>query len=241
MVHNELIEKRGIIKEIRQIGISLCTYLVDIGEESFPPLCYAIRLGIVGKTLTRPYSPVSFTGSTVECIIKIYPQEEGKNMFTPDLEKLSVGDELRVLWYTPKYPIEEILSTKHMHVCMISAGTGITPMMQILDYAAQNRSMHKFTSIALSHSTNHQILKDSSLYSGISLECISLMSKNPDCTHAELIRKIEVLIQPLLSKDVLYLVCGPDSFVEAVSGVRKGEYGGLLMRHNVPSSSCYKF
>lgn len=237
-------EKEGIIERVEEIGKSLYKYSINIGSSTFPSFCYAIRIGVYGEDLTRPYSPIRISDQTVECIIKIYPaSDKNKKMLTPLLKDLSVNDRVRIVWYTKKHPIENILSNKIDQICMISAGTGITPMMQILEHSNTVKVPHKFISIALSSDSDSVILKNSQEYPFIKTKITDILVGKKDNARKYAIDRVEHTLTQILSenKPVLFLVCGPDSFVQEIAGERKGLFGGILHKMSVHESMCVKF
>ncbi|KAJ9538919.1 hypothetical protein OSB04_031652 [Centaurea solstitialis] len=88
-----------------------------------------------GKTkyVVRPYTPISDPDSEgyFDLMIKIYP--EGK--MSQHFAKLKPGDVLEV-----KGPIEKIKYTPNMkkHIGMIAGGSGITPMLQVIEAILKN-------------------------------------------------------------------------------------------------------
>ncbi|KAI5192242.1 cytochrome-b5 reductase [Nematocida minor] len=238
-------EKEGVISKIEEIGPSIYKYTIGVEEESMPTLCYAVRLGVPGRTLTRPFSPVKVSSTALECIIKIYPEPADKDheMFTPYLSNLSVGDVLRVLWYTEKHPITEILCDTNRQVCMLSAGTGITPMMQILQCAQENKNKQSFKVVSVSSNSVYRILKSSDEYAALDLEITDIFIGRNEHSQGSGLSILRERVAQIKSAEerTVYLVCGPDSFVKEVAGDRKGLYGGILHALGIPSSSCIKF
>ncbi|KAK4481199.1 hypothetical protein RD792_012081 [Penstemon davidsonii] len=88
-----------------------------------------------GKTkyIIRPYTPISDPDSKgyFDLLIKVYP--EGK--MSQHFSSLKPGDVLEV-----KGPIEKLRYSPNMkkHIGMIAGGTGITPMLQIIDAILKN-------------------------------------------------------------------------------------------------------
>ncbi|KAH9385234.1 cytochrome-b5 reductase [Nematocida major] len=246
MVQKKLNEFLGVITAIEEVATDIYKYTIYVGEAPAPDLCYAIRLGVPGRGVTRPFSPVKYKNSLVECIIKIYPCDAGKedSMFTPNLRKLLVGAELTVLWYTPKYSIAQILRSECPPVCMISAGTGITPMLQILQHASDTKSRCAFFLINVCESSQHNILgRHKGEYGSLDVSLQSNFTDGKD--RAYVLENLKNMIldrhEKRPQKDTIYLVCGPDSFVSALAGERKGAYGGILMQLGVPEAQCFKF
>ncbi|OAG31276.1 hypothetical protein NEIG_02361 [Nematocida sp. ERTm5] len=272
--NNEITEKVGIINGIECIAENIYLYKIFIGDEPSPIPFYTIRLGILGQSLTRPYSPVNFSGGIIECIIKIYEEDRNKEMFTPQLKKLKEGSEIRVIWYIHKYSIynthsiisnnndtvcnklynnnnteynnNSIISnnydtvcnklynnnnTEYNTICMISAGTGITPMLQLLNHNNPTNPNFIFIYVYNSNSQKIPLINHNITYYGI-------ISNN--IQHTDIISNIQDIIRLIINKPVVYLVCGPDSFVYSISGERKGAYGGILKEMGVLEKDCYK-
>lgn len=241
-------EKEGRIERIEKVGESIYRYTVSIEAEDIPQFCYAIRLGIPGEDLTRPYSPVKVSNREVVCIIKIYPVPDGaeeirKKMFTPNLKKLAVGDKIRILWYTRKHLIEQILNPNTKQICMVSAGTGITPMMQVLEYANGTKCPQKFINISVSSNEDTVILKGTDEYPSVRMEIHNVFVGENENTRETGLEIVKEKIKHLLHKDesTLFLVCGPDLFVKEIAGDRKGLFGGILHKLSVKEENCVKF
>ncbi|KAI5168158.1 hypothetical protein NEIRO02_2434, partial [Nematocida sp. AWRm79] len=271
--NNEITEKVGIINGIECIAENIYLYKIFIGDEPSPIPFYTVRLGILGQSLTRPYSPVNFSGGIIECIIKIYEEDSNKEMFTPQLKKLKEGSEIRVIWYIHKYSIynthniisnnnnticnklynnnnticnklynnnnticnklynnnntlnstHSIISnnydtvcnklynnnTEYNTICMICAGTGITPMLQLLNHNNPTNPNFIFIYVYNSNSQKIPLISNNITYYGI-------ISNN--IQHTDIISNIQDIIRLIINKPVVYLVCGPDSFVYSISG-----------------------
>ncbi|OAG28803.1 cytochrome-b5 reductase [Nematocida displodere] len=234
-------ENRGEVIEMEVLGRDktaqeIRVFRIKLDKEISPVFCFAVRLGIEGHALTRPYSPISVAGRDIVCAIKIYTQIEGKEMLTPKIKDVKTGDFIRVLCYTKKIPISEILSP-YKDIFMISAGTGITPMMQVLFKANQLETKHLFTSVSFNSSSEMIIFRDKQIYPHLNIAVTDIVSTDREKS----LQKLEALILPTISGTTLYLVCGTDSFVADVAGERKGAFGGMLQRLGVAPSNCQKF
>ncbi|KAI5128186.1 hypothetical protein NEPAR08_1101 [Nematocida parisii] len=271
--NNGITEKVGIINGIECIAENIYLYKIFIGDAPSPIPFYTVRLGILGQSLTRPYSPVNFSGGVIECIIKIYEEAGDREMFTPQLSKLKEGSEIRVIWYIHKYSIYSTHSitstnnnsicnklcnndstgystnsitstnyttvcnklydsTEYNTVCMISAGTGITPMLQLLNH--NNPTNPNFIFIYVYNSKSQKV----PLINHGNITYYDIISHN--IQHTDIISNIQDIIRLIINKPVVYLVCGPDSFVHSVGGDRKGAYGGILKEMGVLEKDCYK-
>ncbi|KAH7289887.1 hypothetical protein KP509_30G022700 [Ceratopteris richardii] len=168
----------------------------------------------------RPYTPISPPDSRgyFDLMVKIYPQ--GK--MSSHIGSLKPGDTLEV-----KGPISKILYKPNMkkNIGMIAGGTGITPMLQIIDAIVNNKD---------------DLTKVSLIYANISPEDILLKekldvlaAKNPNFKvyytvdkptsdwngGSGYITKDMVLKgMPTPSDDTLILVCGPPGMMNHISG-----------------------
>ncbi|KAK9149685.1 hypothetical protein Scep_008442 [Stephania cephalantha] len=200
------------------------------------------------KYVIRPYTPISDPDAKgyFDLLIKVYP--EGK--MSPYLSSLNRGDVVEV-----KGPIEKLRYTPNMkkHIGMIAGGSGITPMLQIIEAVLRNPD------------DNTQL---SLLYANISPDDILLKTKLDilEASHPNLkifytvdtptndwrggvgyISK-DVIVKglPGPSKDTLILVCGPPGMMEHISGEKakdwtQGELKGLLKDAGYTEDMVYKF
>ncbi|KAK9141665.1 hypothetical protein Syun_011065 [Stephania yunnanensis] len=200
------------------------------------------------KYVIRPYTPISDPDAKghFDLLIKVYP--EGK--MSPYLSSLNPGDVVEV-----KGPIEKLRYTPNMkkHIGMIAGGSGITPMLQIIEAVLRNPD------------DNTQL---SLLYANISPDDILLKTKLDilEASHPNLkifytvdtptndwrggvgyISK-DVIVKglPGPSEDTLILVCGPPGMMEHISGEKakdwtQGELKGLLKDAGYTEDMVYKF
>lgn len=237
-------EMEGRITGIEEVGTNIKRYTIELPGPISPAVCYSIRLGRAAGGISRPYSPVSAVGASLVCVIKLYAAEPGREMLTPLLAECGVGSRLRVTRYLEKFPVMEILSGKHERVYLISGGTGVAPMMQVLDYAEKQRvSGHQYHSIAFNRCRSSIILKDRAEYPRLDLTVSDIITDDAEDHQHRALKRLEGMLQETLSRrgQTAYLVCGPDSLVEAVAGPRQGHFGGLLQSLGIDATRCYKF
>ncbi|KAK9101951.1 hypothetical protein Sjap_019205 [Stephania japonica] len=200
------------------------------------------------KYVIRPYTPISDPDAKgyFDLLIKVYP--EGK--MSPYLSSLKPGDVVEV-----KGPIEKLRYTPNMkkHIGMIAGGSGITPMLQIIEAVLRNPD------------DNTQL---SLLYANISPDDILLKTKLDilEASHPNLkifytvdnptndwkggvgyiSKDVVVKGLPGPSEDTLILVCGPPGMMEHISGEKakdwtQGELKGLLKDVGYTEEMVYKF
>lgn len=200
------------------------------------------------KYVIRPYTPISDPESKgyFDLLIKIYP--EGK--MSQHFAHLKPGDTLEV-----KGPIEKLPYSPNMkkHIGMVAGGTGITPMLQIVDAILNNPEDN--TKVSL-------------LYANISPDDILLKEKLDVLSSSHPNFKVYYVVDkpvsgwrggvgyiskdmvlkglPSPSEDTLILVCGPPGMMNHISGDKapdksQGEVSGLLREVGYTKDMVYKF
>ncbi|KAL7590251.1 hypothetical protein Lser_V15G37827 [Lactuca serriola] len=203
-----------------------------------------------GKTkyVIRPYTPISDPDSKgyFDLMIKVYPEGKMSQYFA----KLKPGDIVEV-----KGPVEKVRYTPNMkkHIGMIAGGSGITPMLQVIEAILKNPNDN--TKVSL-------------VYANVSPDDI-LLKKRLDmlaATHPNL--KVFYTVDnpskywvggtgfiskdmalkglPTPSDDTLILVCGPPGMMQHISGDKakdrsQGEITGLLKELGYTEEMVYKF
>lgn len=200
------------------------------------------------KYVVRPYTPISDTEAKghFDLLIKVYP--EGK--MSQHFASLKPGDVVEV-----KGPIEKLRYSPNMkkHIGMIAGGTGITPMLQVIEAILKNPD------------DNTQV---SLLYGNISPDDILLKQKLDILAASHPNLKVFYTVDnptqnwkggvgyiskdtalkglPSPSDDALILVCGPPGMMKHVSGEKakdysQGELSGILKDLGYTEQMVYKF
>lgn len=200
------------------------------------------------KYVIRPYTPISDPDAKgyFDLLIKVYP--EGK--MSQHFASLKPGDVVEV-----KGPIEKLRYSPNMkkHIGMIAGGTGITPMLQVIEAILKNSD------------DNTQV---SLLYANVSLDDILLKQKldvlatsypnlkvfytvdNPSKSWrggtGYISKDMAIKGLPGPSGDTLILVCGPPGMMKHISGDKakdysQGELTGLLKELGYTEQMVYKF
>ncbi|KAJ3332012.1 hypothetical protein HDU76_001574 [Blyttiomyces sp. JEL0837] len=198
----------------------------------------------------RPYTPVEdpaegYTGY-FDLIIKKYPDGPMSN----HIFSLKKGDTLNIKGPIAKYPY---VSNKDAHIGMIAGGTGITPMLQVIQRVFSNPSdKTKLTLIFANVTKEDIILKEywDSLekeHKG-QFEVFYTLDKPTDdwkqgkgFVNEDMINKF--MPKPGQGK---VFICGPNPMLAHVSGLKakdytQGEIGGLLKKLGYTSEDIYKF
>ncbi|GFQ03462.1 NADH-cytochrome b5 reductase-like protein [Phtheirospermum japonicum] len=204
-----------------------------------------------GKTkyVIRPYTPISDPDAKgyFDLLIKVYP--EGK--MSQHFASLKPGDVVEV-----KGPIEKLRYSPNMkkHIGMIAGGTGITPMLQIIDAILKNPDDHTQVSLLYANVSPDDILLKKKLdalsASNPNLKVIYYTVDNPTMDwlggKGYISKDMVVKGLPSPSDDTLILVCGPPGLMNHISGDKakdrsQGELTGILKELGYTSDIVYKF
>ncbi|VDK43672.1 unnamed protein product [Anisakis simplex] len=136
------------ISQIRKITHNTNLYELDLPLSTYLslPVGHHVYLRIDKKVVafTRPYTPILVDANRrkISFLIKLY--EDGK--FTYALRRLQIGDQLEI-----SDPVGDIdfLSACSTELCCICAGTGITPMIRLLNARKNDSNRHVFISSLL--------------------------------------------------------------------------------------------
>jgi len=228
--------------------------------------CLVAKAVIDGKTVVRPYTPVSlnrkFTSllfrlvlifpdqkGYVDLLVKTYPSPGGL-MSRHISDDLVPGDYLEM-----KGPFKKIDYTPNMKqkIGMIAGGTGITPMLQIIREALSNPLDTTEITLIYANVTEDDILLrdelDALQYLYPSFKVYYTLDQPPSTwksgkgfVSAEMVSSF----LPKPNDDCMVLVCGPKGMVSHVAGPKgpknsQGEVGGLLKALGFKDDQVFKF
>uniref|UniRef100_A0A7C9CH21 NADH-cytochrome b5 reductase n=1 Tax=Opuntia streptacantha TaxID=393608 RepID=A0A7C9CH21_OPUST len=203
-----------------------------------------------GKTkyVIRPYTPISDPDAKgyFDLMIKIYP--EGK--MSQHFAKLKPGDVVEV-----KGPIEKLRYTPNMkkHIGMIAGGTGITPMLQIIEAIMKNPGDNTQVSLLYANVSPDDILLKKKLdilaesHSNFKVYyTVDNPSKDWKGGVGYVSKDMVIKGLPGPGADTLILVCGPPGMMKHVSGDKaedrsQGELSGILKECGYTEEMVYKF
>ncbi|KAL8149713.1 NADH-cytochrome b5 reductase-like protein [Apium graveolens] len=200
------------------------------------------------KYVTRPYTPISDPDSKghFDLLIKVYP--EGK--MSQHFASLKPGDVLEV-----KGPIEKLRYTPNMkkHIGMIAGGSGITPMLQIIEAILKNPDDNTKISLIYANVSPDDILLKKKLDvledSHPNLKIFYTVD-NPSSEwrggKGYISKDMALKGLPGPGDDTLILVCGPPGMVKHISGEKakdwtQGELTGILKELGYTEEMVYKF
>ncbi|KAL0358425.1 UNVERIFIED_CONTAM: NADH-cytochrome reductase-like protein [Sesamum angustifolium] len=190
------------------------------------------------KYVIRPYTPISDPDAKgyFDLLIKVYP--EGK--MSQHFASLKPGDVVEV-----KGPIEKLRYSPNMkkHIGMIAGGTGITPMLQIIDAILKNPDDNTQVSLLYANVSPDDILLKKKLD--------VLAASNPNLKDwlggkGYISKDMVVKGLPSPRDDTLILVCGPPGLMKHISGDKakdrsQGQLTGILKELGYTEDMVYKF
>lgn len=199
------------------------------------------------KYVVRPYTPISDPDAKgyFDLLIKVYP--EGK--MSQHFASLKPGDKVEV-----KGPIEKLRYSPNMkkQIGMIAGGSGITPMLQIIEAILKNPNDNTQISLVYANVSPEDVLLKKKLdvlaASHPNLKVFYTVD-NPTkdwrgglgyVSHDMVVKGL-----PPPSDDTLILVCGPPGMMKHVCGDKEkreqGELSGVLKEVGFVESMVYKF
>lgn len=203
-----------------------------------------------GKTkyVVRPYTPISDPDAKgyFDLMIKLYP--EGK--MSQHFAKLKPGDVVEV-----KGPIEKLRYTPNMkkHIGMIAGGSGITPMLQIVEAILKNPDDKTQVSLVYANVSPDDILLKQKLDILATSHPNFKVFYTVDNPSKDWRGGVGYVSTDVVSKglpgpgdDSLILVCGPPGMMQHISGGKakdysQGELSGVLKELGYTEEMVYKF
>ncbi|KAJ4846950.1 NADH-cytochrome b-5 reductase-like protein [Turnera subulata] len=203
-----------------------------------------------GKTkyVMRPYTPISDPDAKgfFDLLIKVYP--EGK--MSQHFASLKPGDVVEV-----KGPIEKLRYSPNMkkHIGMIAGGTGITPMLQVIEAILKNPDDKTQVSLVYANVSPDDILLKQKLdYLAVSHPNLKIFYTVDNPTSSwkggvgYISKDMVVKGLPHPGDDTLILVCGPPGMMKHISGDKakdysQGELTGILKDLGYTEKMVYKF
>ncbi|CAH2072314.1 unnamed protein product [Thlaspi arvense] len=203
-----------------------------------------------GKTkyVTRPYTPISDPEAKgyFDLLIKVYPDGKMSQHFA----SLKPGDVLEV-----KGPIEKFKYSPNMkkHIGMIAGGSGITPMLQVIDAILKNPEDNTQISLIYANVSPDDILLKQKLdvlqakHPNLKVfYTVDNPNKNWKGGVGYISKDMALKGLPLPAEDTLILVCGPPGMMEHISGGKapdwsQGEVKGILKEIGFTEPMVFKF
>jgi len=203
----------------------------------------------------RPYTPISrpAVAGYLELAVKTYP--DGK--MSKHMASLKVGDKLDFKGPIVKLPYKP---NEFKEIGMVAGGTGIAPMLQVIDEVLANPTDKTKVSLVFANQTESDILMKKEIDARAAqhpdkLSVYYVVDKSTAwfskwtggegyITEAMLKEHI-----PAPSADSMVYVCGPPPMYKAICGGKgtkedpkaQGELGGVLKGMGYAPSSVFKF
>lgn len=241
--------------EVRQYNENSKLFVFDLGgaEKSDPAVSHFILTkfkGEDGKDIIRPYTPLdasTYSQGKLQLLVKVYP---GGKM-SGHLFSLKPGDSVEVKGPMPKLKYE---SNKYQKVGMIAGGTGIAPMLQVLEKGLNDQSDRTQFSLLFGNVSPKDILLKERLDElqrkyPERFQVHYLVDKPADGWKGDVGYVTPELVKKYLpapgASSFIY-VCGPPPMYKAVSGPKapdftQGELSGVLAELGYKSENVFKF
>ncbi|CAN1120315.1 NADH-cytochrome b5 reductase-like protein [Linum perenne] len=210
---------------------------------------YPLETTAEGKTkyVIRPYTPISDPDAKgyFDLLIKVYP--DGK--MSQHLASLKPGDVVEV-----KGPIQKLRYSPNMkkHIGMIAGGTGITPMLQVIEAILKNPDDNTQVSLLYANVSPDDILLKQKLdYLATHYPNLKVFYTvdNPTKTWkggvGYISKEMALKGLPGPGDDTIIMVCGPPGMMKQISGdkvkAEQGELSGILKELGYTEEMVYKF
>lgn len=202
---------------------------------------------IDGKEVIRPYTPIrQDEKGKLSLLIKVYPT----GVLTKHIFSLTVGNSLDI-----KGPIPKLKYTANMkkQVGMIAGGTGITPMLQVVQEVLKNSEDKTRVALVFANIGDKDILLKEELdrlaakHKNFSVHYV--LEKPPAGFNGSVGFVTEGVLKKTLpppSADTLVYVCGPPGMMNAISGPKakdfsQGDLSGALAKLGYNKDQVFKF
>jgi len=238
------------VEKIEPISHNTRLYTVKVpGQGKLPVSSFVLtRTDVDGKETVRPYTPItSVADGQLRFMIKSYPEGKVSKYFGG----LKEGDNVEL-----KGPVAKLEYKPNMkkEIGMLAGGTGITPMLQVLEEVLGNPKDQTKVTLLFANHTEGDILLKSHLDKMASshpsrFKVVYVVSKPSDAWKGVKGRINKDLIHsnfPKPSDQTLVYVCGPTEFYKALSGPKapdysQGDLSGALAELGYTKDQVFKF
>ncbi|XP_038177311.1 cytochrome b5 reductase 4 isoform X1 [Arvicola amphibius] len=226
----QLISKEDVTHDTRLFCLMLppSTHLqVPVGYHVY------LKLSVTGAEIVKPYTPVSVSSLSgfrepapppnkyIYFLIKIYPD----GLFTPELDRLQIGDFVSVSSPEGNFKLSKLQEVEDLF--LLAAGTGFTPMVNVLNYALTCMSSLRKVKLMFFNKTEDDIIwrceleklafKDKRFDTEFVLSAPS-PEWNGKQGHVSPALLSEFLQRSLENSRVFLCICGPTPFTD--EGIR---------------------
>jgi len=244
-----LIEVEQLTPNTKRLRFGLPTKDHVLGLSVASCIVTKANIGEGEKPVIRPYTPVTNDKTHkgyFDLIIKDYPT----GVMSSHISKLKVGEHVEVKGPIPKIPYNKNMKK---HIGMLAGGTGIAPMLQVIEDVLHEADDKTHISLVFANRTEEDIiLKDrldelAKKHPNFEVHYVLSSPKNAWKGHTGHITSDIVKKHiPGPSEDVLVFVCGPPGFYETLSGNKapdysQGELSGVLKDVGYTKEQVFKF
>lgn len=212
------------------------------------PSCFA-RIYTDDTGVYRAYTPISLNASS-ELIFAVKLYKGG--MLSEHIRKKRVGDNLKI-----EFPIEKrtYVENEFRNILMVAGGTGVTPMMQILEHRHHSTTDVTMFTLLFCNRTKEEVFLKAYLdryHAFCNVVCLfdsTSFDSDKSCWKTKYAISTNVLKEYTedggrRSVDFIY-VSGPCGMLEAVCGAKEaggqGELRGILKSLGFSADCVYKF
>jgi NAD(P)H-flavin reductase/nitrite reductase/ring-hydroxylating ferredoxin subunit len=209
---DNLVWRNGIITDIKQVSSDSFIYSIKVNH--FKDLIvgsflhsWHVSLRLPDHpTLSREYTPLSVfsefsSAGVLDILIKIYPN--GK--FTSKLRSLRVGDKLEVSQCVPTVETPSLrLSSRSIiqvedassasSILLIGGGTGITPLLQIAEWALEHSTLNVFLFLSFRSTLDWLCIDQVKQLARKGVACHITLSQDNQATETDLLASENVSI-----------------------------------------------
>ncbi|MEW5305661.1 MAG: hypothetical protein WDW36_008187 [Sanguina aurantia] len=207
--------------------------------------------GEAAKATIRPYTPTSppHARGYFDLVVKVYPT----GIMSKHFDSLKVGDMLEMKGPILKYPYEP---NSKKSIGLLAGGTGITPMLQLIDAVLSNPDDRTELSLIFANNSEDDIILrnhiDNLAKTHKNFKVYYVVSK-PNYAGAFWMGGVGNVTSDMIKKhlpapagDSHVFVCGPPGFMNAMSGNKtspkdQGELVGSLKELGYKAENVYKF
>lgn len=174
------------------------------------------------EPILRKYTPITNEKGYFELLIKVY--KDGK--VSSFIHNLSIGDQLSI--DVGPHGIFEYTPNKYKKHAMIAAGTGITPIYQVIKHVAENENDLTKMHLLFANKTEDDILlrKELEKYKESKKLSLSYVLSKPKKDFSGFVGHIDedkiFKAMDLSTEKTFFLICGPDGFCQNAVKILKG-------------------
>jgi len=179
-----------------------------------------LRATVNGKELIRPYTPIGPVEYEYlfDFIIKIYPQ----GLMSTYLDTLGYGDPVELKGPRGKFIYVHDLKTPRY--CMVAAGTGITPILQIIRNIMKNPADRTQVDLIFANIAEHDILfkEEFDFYAKAhsdNFRVFYVIEKALQGWSGGIGYVTQEIVKERMKEDSFLLSCGPPGFSKVITDI----------------------